>query len=114
MASKNTIRRVCLVCGTELPPQTGRGRPRQYCDVKTTGRPCARLGKVITEYRAVSEAILANVAPNKRETVLRDQRMTLRCLAQDLSLTVAQMNGDTDRAAAVGSKRDKSEDQFGA
>ena len=97
-------RHTCATCGAELPRYAGRGRPARYCDAETTGRPCAQIPKAIASLRALMDKGAASVAPNKREAYLRGLRGTLRQLSQDLTLTVAQIDGDTSRAAAVGTR----------
>ncbi len=95
-------RQTCATCGAELPRYAGRGRPSRYCDAETTGRPCAAVPKAIATLRAHMDKVAATIPANKRETYLRGMRGTLRQLSQDLTLTVAQLDGDTSRAAAVG------------
>ena len=90
-------RRNCGICGTELPAYSGRGRPEVYC-----GPACARVPKLLRALATASEEILGAVPQNKRETVLRGIRGSLRVLAEDLAMTTAELNGDTERAARVG------------
>lgn len=95
-------RKTCATCGAELPRYAGRGRPSRYCDAEATGRPCVQIPKAIASLRALLDKGAATVPANKRETYLRGLRGTLRQLSQDLTLTVAVADGDTQRAAAVG------------
>lgn len=99
------IRRWCGCCGAELPPLTGkRGRPASYCDEATTGRPCASLEKTKASMRAQATRVLRGASGANRETALRAMREMLRSLSQDLTLEAAELNGDHERAAAVGDR----------
>lgn len=97
-------RKTCATCGAELPRYAGRGRPARYCDAEATGRPCAAIPKAFAALRALLDKGAATVAPNKRETYLRGSRGTLRQLSEDLTLTIAMIEGARDRAAAVGTQ----------
>ena len=97
-------RKTCATCGAELPQYTGKGRPPRSCDAVTTGRPCATIPKAFAALRAQLDKAVATVPANKRETLLRGMRGSLRQLSEDLTLTVAQADGSRSRAAAVGSE----------
>lgn len=91
----------CGVCGTELPRYTGAGRPRRYCD-PSTGRPCKDHVVLVSRLAASFDKIAANTSSAKRETFLRGSRGTLRQMVEDLTLTIARLQGDDARAARVG------------
>lgn len=101
LAARNH-RRWCGRCGAELPPLMGqRGRPALYC-AASTGRPCAALTKTIGAFRTEAIAVLGGASGAGRETALRALREVLRTLSQDLTLEAAELDGDVQRAAAVG------------
>lgn len=104
--TSRAVRTWCDCCGAELPPPVPgkRGRPARYCDEGSTGRPCARLASTVADLRSKSTKVLQGASGANREATLRSLRTMLRALSEDLTLTAAELDGDRQRAIAVGTR----------